>query len=96
MSHFIVDILRKGFPEIKVEILDQVAEDDKVTTRKALYASHTGDFMGIPPSGKKVTINVIDKIKLRDGKYAEHWGISSTDRQLILTQSSKKRMTLEF
>jgi predicted ester cyclase len=60
-----------------VEILDQVAEGDKVTTRKTFRGTHTDDFMGIPPSHKKVAINVIDIIRLKDGKYAEHWGSSN-------------------
>jgi hypothetical protein len=33
--------------------------------------------MGIPASDKKVVIEVIEIIKLRDGKYVEHWGISN-------------------
>jgi steroid delta-isomerase-like uncharacterized protein len=77
MIYFIKEVLRKGFPDIKAEIFDQVAEGDRVTTRKALHATHTGEFMGIPPSNKKVTIHVIDIIRLRDGKYVEHWGISN-------------------
>lgn len=77
MRYFIVEVLRKGFPDIKVEIFDQVAEGDKVTTRKALHATHTGEFMGIAASHKKVTFQVIDIIRLRDGKYVEHWGISN-------------------
>jgi steroid delta-isomerase-like uncharacterized protein len=77
MIYFIVENLRKGFPDIKVEILDQVAEADKVTSRKVFHATHTGNFMGIPASNKKVTIHVIDIIRLRDGKYAEHWGMSN-------------------
>jgi predicted ester cyclase len=77
MSYFIMEVLRKGFSNITVEILDQIAEGDKVTTRKALHATHTGEFLGIPPSNKKVTIVVIDIIRLKDGKYAEHWGMSN-------------------
>lgn len=77
MIYFIIEILRKGFPDIQLEILDQIAEADKVTTRKAMRATHTGDFMGIPASNKSVTINVIDIIRLRDGKYVEHWGMSN-------------------
>ena len=77
MLHFLMHILRLGFPDIKSEILDQVAEGDRVTTRKALHATHTGEFMGIPPSNKKVTIQVIDIIRLHEGRYAEHWGISN-------------------
>jgi len=44
-----------------------------VSTRKALHATHTGEFMGIPPTNKKVTIQVIDMIRVHNGKYAEHW-----------------------
>jgi predicted ester cyclase len=77
MIYFINEVLRKGFPDIKTEIFDQVAEGDRVTTRKAFHATHTGEFMGVPPSNKKVTINVIDIIRLRNGKYMEHWGISN-------------------
>ena len=77
MSHFLFDILRKGFPDIRVEILDQVAEHDKVTSRKVLHATHTGNFMGIAASHKKVVIHVIDIIRIQDGRYAEHWGMSN-------------------
>jgi predicted ester cyclase len=77
MSYFIIEVLRKGFPDIKVELLDQIAEGDRVSTRKALHGTHTGDFMGIPASNKKITINVIDIIRLKDGKYVEHWGQSN-------------------
>ena len=77
MVYVIVGILRKGFPDLNVEILDQVAEGDQVTTRKLFRGTHTGDFMGIPPTHKNVTINVIDIIRLKDGKYVEHWGCSN-------------------
>ena len=77
MIYFITEVLRKGFPSIEVEILDQVAEGDRVTTRKVLHAVHQGEFMGIAATNKKVTIKVIDIIRLKDGKYAEHWGMSN-------------------
>lgn len=77
MLYFLQNILRKGFPDMKVEIFDQVAEGDRVTTRKAIHATHLGEFMGIPASNRKVTIHVIDIIRLRNGKYIEHWGASN-------------------
>ena len=77
MIHFLQHVLRTGFPDLTVDILDQVAEGDIVTTRKAIHATHSGDFMGIPPTGKKVVINVIDMIRLKQGKYIEHWGMSN-------------------
>lgn len=77
MIHFLMQVLRVGFPDVKVDILDQVAEGNKVTTRKALHATHTGMFLGIPASNKKVVIQVIDIIRLEEGKYAEHWAMSN-------------------
>ena len=77
MIYFLMEVLRKGFPDLKIDILDQVAEGDKVVTRKSFQATHTGSFMGIAPTNKKVTIHVIDIIRLRNGKYVEHWGMSN-------------------
>lgn len=74
---FLIDTLRKGFSDIKVEIFEQVGERDFVTTRKTIYGSHTGEIFGIKPTNQKVEINVIDIIRLENGKYVEHWGQSN-------------------
>jgi steroid delta-isomerase-like uncharacterized protein len=84
--YFFMEFLRPAFPDLKVEILDQVAEGDKVTTRKAFHATHKGDFLGIPPSNKNVVIDVIDIIRLQDGKFVEHWNV--LDWQNVLQQIS--------
>lgn len=70
-------ILRPAFPDLTVEIHDQIAEGDKVTTRKSIVGTHKGILMGIPPTGKKIKIDVIDIVRLKDGKYLEHWGINT-------------------
>ena len=88
MVNFIQHILRAGFSDIKVDILEQVAERDLVTTRKKINGRHTGTVMEIPPSEKNVVINVIDIIRLKDGKYAEHWGISNF--QEVLSQIAQQ------
>jgi steroid delta-isomerase-like uncharacterized protein len=75
MLSIILNVLRPAFPDLVVEIHEQVAENDLVVTRKSFHGTHVKEFMGLPPSGKKVTIPVIDIIRLRDGKYIEHWGI---------------------
>lgn len=76
-TYFLNEVLRKGFPDLRVEILDQAAENDLVATRKRITGTHTGELLGIPPSNKEVVIHVIDIIRLKDGKYAEHWGQSN-------------------
>ena len=77
MLHILNNLLRPAFPDLKVEIYDQVAERDKVTTRKAVFGTRSGELMGIPPTGKKVKIDIIDIIRIRNGKYFEHWSITS-------------------
>lgn len=85
--YFLYEVLRKGFPNLKVEILEQVAERDLVTTRKIIRATHTGEIFGIAPCNKEVEINIIDIIRLENGQYAEHWGQSNFEE--ILKQISQ-------
>jgi len=82
--YFFNHLLKPAFPDLKVVIHDQVAEGDKVTTRKSFHATHKADFFGVPASNKKVVIDVIDIIRLHDGKFAEHWGV--LDMQNVMMQ----------
>jgi predicted ester cyclase len=86
--YFFNELLRPAFPDLKVEIYDQVAEGDKVTTRKAFFATHKGDFFGVPASGNKVVMNVIDIIRLENGKFVEHWNL--LDWQSVMMQITSK------
>jgi predicted ester cyclase len=70
-------VLRPAFPDLRVEIHDQIAEGDKVMTRKTLRGTHRGEIFGVPATGREVRIDVIDIVRLREGRYAEHWGINT-------------------
>ena len=76
--YFFNHLLKSAFPDLKVVIHDQVAQDDKVTTRKSFLATHKGEFFGVPATNKTVVMEVIDIVRLRDGKFVEHWGILDT------------------
>ncbi|HEX6487738.1 MAG TPA: ester cyclase [Candidatus Dormibacteraeota bacterium] len=54
---------------------DLVAEGDTVVAYWTNTGTHQGEFMGIPPSGRVVTISGIDVHRLRDGRLAEHWHV---------------------
>lgn len=69
-----VSLLHRGFSNIKIEINEQVSEGDVVATRKTIRAIHSGEMMGHSATGKEVTFSVMDFVRLRDGKYVEHWG----------------------
>ena len=64
-----------AFPDLHVVIHDQVAEGDEVVTRKTFHGTHQGDLMGIPPSGKPIAFDVIDILRLKDGKITAHWNV---------------------
>jgi steroid delta-isomerase-like uncharacterized protein len=52
---------------------DLIAEGDKVVGRWTFRGTHRGDFMGIPPTGKKVSIMGIAIYRIARGKIAEAW-----------------------
>jgi predicted ester cyclase len=81
-------VLRPAFPDLSVEIHDQVAERDKVTTRKTIRGTHRGELLGIPPTGKRVEIDVIDIVRLANGRYAEHWGVNTLPSVLSILRGA--------
>jgi steroid delta-isomerase-like uncharacterized protein len=56
-------------------IHDQVAEGDRVVTRKTFHGRHVEEFMGVPASGNDVAWDVIDIVRLEDGQLIEHWNV---------------------
>jgi len=72
---FVDQVVKKAFPDLRVEIKTMVAEDNKVFTYKLLHGTHIGEFMGIKGSGKQVVIPTMDIIYLKDGIYTDHWAI---------------------
>jgi len=76
------NVLRPALSDLKVTIHDQIAEGDKVTTRKTISGVHSGTLMGIPATGRDVAISVIDIVRVEDGRYAEHWGLNTLSNVL--------------
>ena len=68
-------MLRAAFPDLRAEIHEQVAEGDRVVTRKTLRGSHHGEFMGIAPTGREAALEVIDILRVEDGRLMEHWNV---------------------
>jgi predicted ester cyclase len=77
MLWFLNQILRPAIPDLKVVIHQQVAEGDMVTTRKTISGKQTGQLLGAPATGREISIEVIDMVRVKDGKYFEHWGITT-------------------
>ena len=70
-------VLRPALANLSVTIHDQVGEGDKVTTRKTISGKHVGPLLGVAATNRQVSIEVIDIVRIEDGRYAEHWGINT-------------------
>ncbi|MEH2251953.1 ester cyclase [Nostoc sp.] len=65
-----------AFSNIQIEIVQQVAESDRIVTYITTQGKHSGMFYGIPPTGKSISISAIRIDRVQDGKIAEHWSVS--------------------
>ena len=67
---------RAAFPDLRMEAEDVLASGDKVVARARATGTHQGDFMGMPPTGRRVDVQLIDIIRFGDdGRAVEHWGV---------------------
>lgn len=71
------NVLRPALGQLTVKIHDQVCEEDKVTTRKTISGEHVGPLFDVEATGRPVSIDVIDIVRVENGRYAEHWGINN-------------------
>ena len=68
-------VLRDAFPDVRVTVNHMVAEGDLVAVYYTMEGTHQGDFMGIPATGARVSMEGFDLIRVRDGLCTEHWGV---------------------
>lgn len=62
-----------GFPDVHASVQDLLADGDKVIERTQTSATHTGEFNGIPPTGRQVGWTEIHIYRLEGGKIVEMW-----------------------
>ena len=62
-----------AFPDLYFTVEDLIAEGDKAVARLTVRGTQQGVFMGIPPTGKHVTVTAIDINRFAGGKSVEHW-----------------------
>ncbi len=62
-----------AFPDSRFTIDDMIAEGDRVVTKKTFVGTHTGDLGEIPATGKRVTLQFVDIMRVRNGRIVEHW-----------------------
>ena len=65
--------IRTGFPDLRFTIDNVIAEDDRVSYRYILLGTHRGEYMGVPATGKQVTMTGMGILRIARGKIAEGW-----------------------
>ncbi|MCX5112305.1 ester cyclase [Streptomyces sp. NBC_00378] len=69
--------LREAFPDFRPVIHWQSADGDLVTTYKTYHGTHKGEFFGIAPTGRQISFDTVDAMRVRNGKITEHWGVAN-------------------
>jgi len=86
-----VTVLRRAFPDLYLTVEDQIVEADRVVTRSTVRGTHTGEFLGVAPTGRQVGFELIDVHRVGDdGRITEHW--AAVDAHSLLQQLGALRV----
>jgi predicted ester cyclase len=72
-------IYKRAFPDSHLSVEDIVAQGDKVVVRWILRGTHSGDFLGVAPTGRRVRVSGMDMYRLSEGKVAEWWHAGNSE-----------------
>jgi steroid delta-isomerase-like uncharacterized protein len=84
-----IEAVLAAFPDNHSTVEDIVAEEDKVVLRWIAQATHQGEFMGHPPSGRRVSVTGISIFHVGDDKIEESW--TEWDALSLLRQISEEK-----
>ncbi len=85
----IVKSNHKAFPDLKVEILAQIGEGDRVSTHWRFTGTQMGPYLGQPPSGRSVDWTGVQIDRFENGLIAESWVVWDFHTQLVELGLSK-------
>lgn len=75
--------VRKTYPDLKMTIIRQYCDEDYVISEFVMEGTHSGEWLGMKPSGKKICITGVNIDKIADGKIIEHGGAANTFEALF-------------
>jgi predicted ester cyclase len=76
--------MRQAFSEARWQVDDFISEGDKFACRVTFSGKHTGDFLGIAPTGREIKVQHLHFYRVADGQAKEHWG--ARDELALLRQ----------
>lgn len=71
-------MIKRAFPDLRAEIEDIVAAGDRVAVRLRFRGTHTGEYLGFPPTGRTIEYVSHEFYRVADGVIAEEWICSDT------------------
>ena len=92
-----------GYPDVHVTTNFVVADSNMVVQHYTMTGTNTGTMMGMPPTNKKMNVDGVNILKIKDGKLSEHWGYMEEmklmqqmgmmpDMNQMMNDTSKKKM----
>jgi steroid delta-isomerase-like uncharacterized protein len=69
----VLHVFRSAFPDLRVTTEEIIVEGDKAALRWTARGTHQGELMGVPATGKEITLAGIDVLRLAGGKITERW-----------------------
>lgn len=73
---------RNAFPDLKAEVEQIIAEDDRVVVLSVIRGTHKGDFFGHKGTGRKFDLPYADVVRIKNGKAVEHWGYADNAKMM--------------
>ena len=73
---------RSAFPDWREEVVELVAEGDTVAGRFRCSGTHLGEFLGNPPTGKRMEVEEVFFLRAEDGRLVDFWGLEDRMRSL--------------
>ena len=77
-------LFHSALSDVHIELLDLIAEDDRVVVHFNFRGTHDGELAGIPPTGRQLSVGSVGVARIRDGKVVEE--IDYFDNLTILQQ----------
>jgi steroid delta-isomerase-like uncharacterized protein len=75
-----------AFDDVRLTILDMIGEGDRVALRFGLEGTHRAEFLGVPPSGRRVTVEGITMFRFEGSECVERW--TQSNLTAVLQQSA--------
>ena len=70
----LIAMFHHAFPDLRFTLEDQIAEGDRVVHRLSVVGTHRGEFMGIPPTHRRVSVTGVNINRFENGQIIEAWG----------------------